>query len=106
VGVFEAFLKFVSINKNIMALIGSDDNKIQCAKTRVLLVLWAMAGIDNSPGKGKIQPLTMTKEKSADYDEVLEADGAIALTRQKGGKVKSVALTQVDYGYADWCEVR
>lgn len=84
-----------------MALIGSDENKIQRAKTRVLLVLWALAGIDNSLGKGKIQPLTRTKEKSADYDEVfelLEADGAIALTRQKAGKVKSVTLTQVGYG--------
>jgi hypothetical protein len=102
----EAFLKFISINNNIMALIGSDENKIQRAKTRVLLVLWAIAGIDNSLGKGKILPLTRTKEKAADYDEVfaaLEADGAIALTRQKGGKIKNVTLTQVGYGLlGDW----
>ena len=98
---FESFLKFISINKNIMALSGNDENKIERAKTRVLLVLWAIAGIDNSLGKGKILPLTRTKEKAADYDEVfaaLEADGAIALTRQKGGKIKSVTLTQVGYG--------
>ncbi len=84
-----------------MALIGSDENKIQRAKARVLLVLWAIGGIDNSLGKGKILPLTRTKEKSADYDEVfdsLDADGAIALTRQKGGKIKNVTLTQVGYG--------
>ncbi len=88
-GVFEAFLKIISINKNIMALIGSDENKIERAKTRVLLVLWAIVGIDNSLGKGKILPLTRTKEKAADYDEVfaaLEADGAIALTRYKAAK--------------------
>ncbi len=89
-----------------MALIGSDENKIQRAKTRVLLVLWAIAGIDNALGKGKILPLTRTKEKSGDYDEVfaaLEADGAIALTRQKGGKIKNVTLTQVGYGLlGDW----
>ena len=100
-GVFESFLKFISINKNIMALIGSDENKIERAKTRVLLVLWAIVGIGNSLGKGKILPLTRTKEKAADYDEVfaaLEADGAIALTRQKGGKIKDVTLTQVGYG--------
>ena len=100
-GVFESFLKFISINKNIMALIGSDENKIERAKTRVLLVLWAIVGIDNSLGKGKILPLTRTKEKAADYDEVfaaLEADGAIALTRQKGGNIKDVTLTQVGYG--------
>ena len=100
-GVFESFLKFISINKNIMALIGSDENKIERAKTRVLLVLWAIVGIDNSLGKGKILPLTRTKEKAADYDEVfaaLETDGAIALTRQKGGKIKDVTLTQVGYG--------
>ena len=67
----------------------------------MLLVLWAVAGIDNALGKGKILPLTRTKEKSADYDEVfaaLEEDGAIALTRQKAGKIKSVTLTQVGYG--------
>ena len=84
-----------------MALIGSDENKIERAKTRVLLVLWAIVGIDNSLGKGKILPLTRTKEKAADYDEVfaaLETDGAIALTRQKGGKIKDVTLTQVGYG--------
>jgi hypothetical protein len=84
-----------------MALIGSDENKIQRAKTRVLLLLWAIAGIGNSLGKARILPLTRTKEKAADYDEVfaaLEADGAIALTRQKGGKIKSVTLTQVGYG--------
>ncbi len=84
-----------------MALIGSDENKIQRAKTRVLLVLWALAGIENALGKGKILPLTRTKEKAADYDEVfaaLEADGAIALTRQKGGNIKTVTLTQVGYG--------
>jgi hypothetical protein len=84
-----------------MALIGSDENKIQRAKTRVLLVLWAIAGIDNSLGKGKILPLTRTKEKAADYDEVfaaLEEGGAIALTRQKAGKIKDVTLTQVGYG--------
>ena len=104
--VFESFLKFISINKNIMALIGSDENKIERAKTRVLLVLWAIVGIDNSLGKGKILPLTRTKEKAADYDEVfaaLETDGAIALTRQKGGKIKDVTLTQVGYGLlGDW----
>ncbi len=89
-----------------MALIGSDENKIQRAKTRVLLVLWAIVGIDNSLGKGKILPLTRTKEKAADYDEVfaaLEADGAIALTRYKAGKIKNVTLTQVGYGLlGDW----
>jgi len=89
-----------------MALIGSDENKIQRAKTRVLLVLWALAGVDNALGKGKILPLTRTKEKSADYDEVfaaLEADGAIALTRYKAGKIKDVSLTQVGYGLlGDW----
>ena len=89
-----------------MALIGSDENKIERAKTRVLLVLWAIVGIGNSLGKGKILPLTRTKEKAADYDEVfaaLEADGAIALTRQKGGKIKDVTLTQVGYGLlGDW----
>ena len=105
-GVFESFLKFISINKNIMALIGSDENKIERAKTRVLLVLWAIVGIGNSLGKGKILPLTRTKEKAADYDEVfaaLEADGAIALTRKKGGNIKDVTLTQVGYGLlGDW----
>ncbi len=89
-----------------MALSGNEENKIQRAKTRVLLVLWALAGIDKALGKGKILPLTRTKEKSSDYDEVfaaLEADGAIALTRQKGGKIKSVTLTQVGYGLlGDW----
>ena len=100
-GAVEAFLKIICINKNIMALIGSDENKIQRAKTRVLLVLWALGGVDNALGKGKILPLTRTKEKAADYDEVfaaLEEGGAIALTRQKGGKIKSVMLTQVGYG--------
>ncbi|OIP74869.1 MAG: hypothetical protein AUK48_08885 [Oscillatoriales cyanobacterium CG2_30_44_21] len=84
-----------------MALIGSDENKIQRAKTRVLLVLWALAGVDNTLGKGKILPLTRTKEKSADYDEIfaaLEADGAIALTRLKNDKIKNATLTQVGYG--------
>ena len=84
-----------------MALIGNDENKIQRAKTRVLLVIWALGGIGNVVGKGKIQPLTRTKEKSADYDEIfaaLELEEAIALTKYKGGKIKSVALTQVGYG--------
>ena len=85
-----------------MALIGSDENKIQRAKTRVLLVLWAVAGgVDKALPKGKIKPLERTKEKSADYDEVfdsLEADGAIALTKYKAGKIKNVTLTQVGYG--------
>jgi hypothetical protein len=84
-----------------MALIGSDENKIERAKTRVLLVLWALAGVDGALGKGKILPLTRTKEKAADYDEVfaaLEEGGAIALTRQKAGKIKNVTLTQVGYG--------
>ena len=84
-----------------MALIGSDENKIQRAKTRVLLVLWALAGVDSALGKGKILPLTRTKEKAADYDEVfvaLEEGGAIALMRQKGGKIKNVTLTQVGFG--------
>ena len=84
-----------------MALIGNDENKIQRAKTRVLLVIWALGGIGDVVGKGKIQPLTRTKEKSADYDEIfaaLELEEAIALTKYKGGKIKSVALTQVGYG--------
>ena len=84
-----------------MALSGSDETKIQRAKTRVLLVLWALGGVDSALGKGKIQPLTRTKEKSGDYDEVfaaLEADGAIALTKQKNGNIKNVTLTQVGYG--------
>jgi hypothetical protein len=57
------------------------------------VLLWALAGVDNALGKGKILPLTRTKEKSSDYDEVfaaLEETGAIALTRQKGGKIKDV----------------
>ncbi len=57
------------------------------------MLLWALAGVDNALGKGKILPLTRTKEKSSDYDEVfaaLEETGAIALTRQKGGKIKDV----------------
>jgi hypothetical protein len=89
-----------------MALSGNEENKIQRAKTRVLLVLWAMGGIDGVVGKGKIQPLTRKDEKSADYDEVfaaLEADGAIALTRYKAGKIKNVTLTQVGYGLLGEC---
>jgi hypothetical protein len=65
------------------------------------VLLWALAGVDNALGKGKILPLTRTKEKSSDYDEVfaaLEETGAIALTRQKGGKIKDVTLTQLGYG--------
>ena len=83
-----------------MALIGNDENKIQRAKTRVLLVLWAVAGVDQALGKGKIEPLTRTKEKASDYDEVfaaLEADGAIALTRLKNGNIKNAMLTQVGF---------
>ncbi|MBD2149597.1 hypothetical protein H6F44_05575 [Pseudanabaena sp. FACHB-1277] len=83
-----------------MALIGNDENKIQRAKTRVLLVLWAVAGVDQALGKGKIEPLTRTKEKASDYDEVfaaLEADGAIALTRLKNGNIKNATLTQVGF---------
>ena len=89
-----------------MPLTGNDENKIQRAKTRVLLVLWALGGINNALGKGKIKPLASRKEKSEDYDEVfaaLEEDGAIALTKQKGGKIKDVTLTQVGYGlFGDW----
>jgi hypothetical protein len=84
-----------------MTLSGNDENKIERAKTRVLLVLWALGGIGNVVGKGKIQPLTRAKEKSADYDEIfvaLEEGGAIALTKQKNGKIKGVTLTQVGYG--------
>lgn len=83
-----------------MALIGSDENKIQRAKSRVLLVLWAVAGVDQALGKGKIEPLTRTKEKASDYDEVfaaLEEGGAIALTRQKNGNIKNATLTQVGF---------
>jgi hypothetical protein len=88
-----------------MALIGSDENKIQRAKTRVLLVLWAVAdGIDNAVLKGKIKPLERTKEKPGDYDEVfaaLAADGAITLTKYKSSY--NVTLTQVGYGLlGDW----
>jgi hypothetical protein len=116
VGVFEAFLKFIITNKNIMALIGSDENKIQRAKTRLLLVLWGVTKLKESlsdtdkkknelPTKGDLK-LTRAGEKSGDYDEVfaaLEADGAIALTRQKGGKIKNVTQTQVGYGLlGDW----
>ncbi len=84
-----------------MTLSGNDENKIQRAKTRVLLVLWALGGIDNALGKGKILPLTRKGEKSADYDEIfaaLEDGGAIALTRQKNGNIKNATLTQVGYG--------
>lgn len=99
-----------------MALIGSDENKIQRAKTRLLLVLWGVTKLKESlsdtdkkknelPTKGDLK-LTRAGEKSADYDEIfeaLEADGAIALTRQKGGKIKNVTLTQVGYGLlGDW----
>ena len=89
-----------------MALAGNDENKFQRAKTRVLLVLWALGGIDNALGKSKIKPLARTNEKPADYDEIfaaLEEDGAIALTKQKNGKIKNVTLTQVGYGLlGDW----
>ncbi len=84
-----------------MTLSGNDENKIERAKTRVLLVLWGLGGIGNVVGKGKIQPLTRGKEKSADYDEIfaaLEEGGAIALTKQKNGKIKGVTLTQVGCG--------
>lgn len=99
-----------------MALIGSDENKIQRAKTRLLLVLWGVTKLKESlsdtdkkknelPTKGDLK-LTRAGEKSADYDEIfeaLEADGAIALTRQKSGKIKNVTLTQVGYGLlGDW----
>ena len=84
-----------------MALIGSDENKIERAKTRVLLVLWAdeKGGVDKALPKGKIKPLERTKEKPSDYDEIfaaLEADGAITLTKYKSSK--NVTLTQVGYG--------
>ncbi|MEI6332262.1 MAG: hypothetical protein WCP16_23730 [Pseudanabaena sp. ELA645] len=97
-----------------MALIGSDENKIQRAKTRVLLVLWGVTKLKESlsdadkkknelPTKGELK-LTRTGEKSADYDEIfeaLEADGAITLTKYKTSK--NVTLTQVGYGLlGDW----
>ncbi len=93
-----------------MALTGSDENKIQRAKTRLLLVLWGVTKLKESlpdadkkknelPTKGELT-LTRKGEKSADYNEIfaaLEADGAIALVRKKNGEIKNATLTQVGF---------
>jgi hypothetical protein len=79
-----------------MTLKGSFDN----ARARTLLVLWALGGLDQAVAKGKIQPLTRTSEKPADYDAVFESlagDEAIILTKQKNGKIKNVLLTHTGY---------
>ncbi len=81
-----------------MALSGNEENKIQRAKTRVLFILWALAGVGNPFAKGKIQPLTLAKEKVSDYHEIFAAlveDGAIVLTKYRSSK--NVTLTQVGY---------